>query len=161
MRIGQGFDAHRFAETQGTFEVVLGGVRIPHDRYILAHSDGDVLIHALCDALLGALSMGDIGRLFPDDDPALADVDSRFLLREVMERVRQASYTMENADITVIAESPRLAAYIDSMRSALAEVLGVAVDRISIKATTTEQMGFTGRAEGIAAMAAVLLEEAD
>ncbi|MET0067850.1 MAG: 2-C-methyl-D-erythritol 2,4-cyclodiphosphate synthase [Candidatus Thiodiazotropha sp.] len=158
MRIGQGYDAHRFAP--GT-RLVLGGVDIPHDLGLQAHSDGDVLIHALCDALLGAAGLGDIGRHFPDTDPGFAGIDSRVLLREVMKRLAEQKLQVANADLTLIAQQPRLAPHIPEMQSRLADDLGVESNRVNVKATTTEKMGFTGRGEGIAALAVVLLLESD
>ncbi len=154
MRIGQGFDAHAF-KTGG--RLVLGGVEIEHDQGMLAHSDGDVVIHALCDAILGALALGDIGKHFPDNSDAFKDIDSRILLRKVVSLMQQREYSINNIDITVIAQQPKLAAYIDPMREVLAADLQTAVENVSIKATTTEKMGFTGRAEGIAVQAVVLL----
>ncbi|MET0069841.1 MAG: 2-C-methyl-D-erythritol 2,4-cyclodiphosphate synthase [Candidatus Thiodiazotropha sp.] len=156
MRIGQGYDAHRF-ET-GT-RLVLGGVEVPHDQGLKAHSDGDVLIHALCDALLGAAGLGDIGGHFPDSDPAYAGIDSRVLLRQVIERLQVEGFAPANADMTIVAQRPRLAPHIDAMRDCLAADLQIERSRVNIKATTTEGMGFTGRGEGIAAMAVVLLQE--
>lgn len=156
MRIGCGFDAHRFGPGR---PLVLGGVTIPHDQGMIAHSDGDVLIHALCDALLGAAGLGDIGRIFPDSDAAYAGIDSRVLLRRVAEMVRERGYSVGNADITVIAQRPRLAPHVAAMTLCLAEDLAIEPERINIKATTTEGMGFTGRGEGIAAYAVVLLEQ--
>lgn len=156
MRIGHGYDAHRFGAGDG---VVLGGVTIPHTRSLLAHSDGDVLVHALCDALLGALGLGDIGRHFPDSDAGLQGIDSRVLLQRVMEQVQQQGFAVVNADATVIAQAPKLAPHIDTMRGLLAGDLGVDSQRVNIKATTTEGMGFAGRGEGIAAHAVVLLQK--
>ena len=156
MLIGQGFDAHRFAPGR---RLVLGGVEIPHDQGMLAHSDGDVLIHALCDALLGAAGLGDIGRHFPDTDQTYAGIDSRILLRRVMESLSERGLAVHNADMTLIAQWPRLAPYIDAMRETLAADLGCKAARVNVKATTMEQMGFTGRGEGIAASASVLLAE--
>jgi 2-C-methyl-D-erythritol 2,4-cyclodiphosphate synthase len=155
MRIGQGYDAHRFGLGK---PLVLGGIEIPHDKGLQAHSDGDVLIHALCDGLLGAAGLGDIGRHFPDADPAYAGIDSRVLLRQVMARLRENRLQLINADMTIVAQRPKLAPYIEAMRHCLAEDLQLEVQRINIKATTTEGMGFTGRGEGIAALASVLLE---
>ena len=152
LRIGHGFDAHRFGPGDA---VIIGGVTIPHSHGLVAHSDGDVLIHALCDALLGAVGDGDIGRHFPDSDPALSGVDSRELLRAVMSRI---GARVVNVDSTVVAEAPRMAAYIQTMQANLAHDLGVASHCVNVKATTTEKMGFTGRGEGIAAHAVVLLE---
>lgn len=155
MRIGQGYDAHRFAE--GT-KLILGGVEIAHNKGLAAHSDGDVLIHALCDALLGAMALGDIGQHFPDTSSDYKGIDSRILLRTVEEMMRQRGLRLVNADMTIIAQEPRLAAHIDAMRSKLAADLNTAKMNISIKATTTEKMGFCGRGEGIAAMANVLID---
>lgn len=155
MRIGQGYDAHRFAE--GT-KLVLGGVEIAHDKGLAAHSDGDVLIHALCDALLGAMALGDIGQHFPDTSSDYKGIDSRLLLRSVEEMMRQRGLNLVNADMTLVAQEPRLAAHIDAMRTNLAADLNTAKMNISVKATTTEKMGFCGRGEGIAAMATVLIE---
>jgi 2-C-methyl-D-erythritol 4-phosphate cytidylyltransferase/2-C-methyl-D-erythritol 2,4-cyclodiphosphate synthase len=157
VRIGQGFDVHTFGDGD---HVVLGGVRIAHDRGVIAHSDGDVVIHALCDALLGALGKGDIGRHFPDTDPRYRGADSRLFLRTVAAMVREAGYRLVNADVTVLAEAPRIAAHRDAMAANLAQDLDVAPELINIKATTTERMGFVGRGEGLAAQAAVLLEGA-
>ncbi len=156
MLIGQGFDAHRFASGR---PLVLGGVTIPYDQGMAAHSDGDVVIHALCDALLGAAGLGDIGRHFPDTDAAYAGIDSRILLRRVMEDLKGMGLRVHNADLTVIAQRPRLSAQIPAMREALAADLSCDPLRVNVKATTTEQMGFTGRGEGIAALAVVLLLE--
>jgi len=156
MRIGQGFDAHRFATGR---RLVLGGVEIPHGEGMLAHSDGDVAIHALCDALLGAAALGDIGRHFPDSSAEYKDADSRILLRRVVALLSDRGFRVGNADITLIAQRPKLAPFIDTMRDRLAADLGVAVERVGVKATTTERMGFTGRGEGIAALAVVLLDE--
>lgn len=155
MRIGHGFDVHRFGEGD---HVVLGGVRIDCDRGLLAHSDGDVLIHAICDALLGALGAGDIGRHFPDTDPANAGIDSRVLLRKVVAMVHEQGWILANLDATLVAEAPRMAPHVEAMCSNLATDLEAAVGRVNVKATTTEGLGFTGREEGIAAHAVVLLE---
>jgi 2-C-methyl-D-erythritol 4-phosphate cytidylyltransferase/2-C-methyl-D-erythritol 2,4-cyclodiphosphate synthase len=157
MRIGEGFDVHAFGDGD---HVVLGGVRVAHDRGVIAHSDGDVVIHALCDALLGALGKGDIGRHFPDTDPRYRGADSRLFLRTVGAMLREAGYRLVNADVTVLAEAPRIAAHRLAMAGNLAEDLDVAPELINIKATTTERMGFLGRGEGLAAQAAVLLEGA-
>lgn len=154
IRIGQGFDAHAFNEGG---RLVLGGVEIPHDRGLEAHSDGDVAIHALCDALLGALALGDIGGHFPDSSADFKGIDSRILLRRVAALVAAQGYRVGNVDVTVIAERPRLAPRIPLMRERLAADLAVAAGQVSVKATTTERMGFTGRGEGIAAQAAALL----
>jgi 2-C-methyl-D-erythritol 2,4-cyclodiphosphate synthase len=156
MLIGQGFDAHRFAPGRA---LVLAGVTIPHDQGMAAHSDGDVAIHALCDALLGAAALGDIGRHFPDTDAAYAGIDSRILLRRVMASLTERGLSVRNADLTIVAQVPKLAPYIEAMRGTLAGDLGCDPARVNVKATTTERMGFTGRGEGIAAFAVVLLAE--
>ena len=156
MRIGHGYDAHRFGADR---PLVLGGLVVPHDSGLVAHSDGDVLVHALCDALLGAAALGDIGRHFPDSDPAYAAIDSRILLRRVMAALRERGLRVVNADATVVAQRPRLAAHLPAMQANLAADLGLAPEQVNVKATTTEGMGFTGRAEGIAAYAVVLLGE--
>ncbi len=155
MRIGQGFDVHAFTDGD---RVTLGGVTIAHDRALLAHSDGDVLLHALMDALLGALALGDIGGHFPDSDPRYAGADSRALLREVAALIEREGYRLANADLTVIAELPKLAPHRDAMRATIADDLQAPLGAISVKATTSERLGFTGRGEGIAALAVVLLE---
>ena len=154
MRIGQGFDAHRFKP--GT-KLILGGVEIAHDQGMEAHSDGDVVLHALCDALLGAMALGDIGKHFPDTSDDFKGIDSRILLRKVFELMQQQGYNLNNADITIIAQAPRLAPYIEKMRAVIAQDLNTDTNNISVKATTTEKMGFTGRGEGIAVMAVALL----
>lgn len=154
MRIGHGYDVHRFGPGD---QLVLGGVTIPHDRGLDAHSDGDVLIHALCDALLGAIGRGDIGRHFPDTDPALAGIDSRRLLRDVVAQVHAAGWVLLNMDATVVAQAPRLAPHVGAMQALLAADLQVSREQVNVKATTTERLGFTGRGEGIAAHAVVLL----
>lgn len=157
MRIGQGFDVHAFGP--GQF-VTLGGARVPHECGLVAHSDGDVVIHALCDALFGALALGDIGQHFPPSDPRWRNADSRQFLRHAQALIAGCGYTLGNADITIIAEAPKVGPHAHAMRANLAEDLGCAIDRISIKATTTEKLGFCGRGEGIAAQACVLLERA-
>ena len=154
MRIGQGYDAHKFKKGG---RLVLGGVEVPYEKGMEAHSDGDVVIHALCDALLGAMALGDIGKHFPDTDDSYKGIDSRFLLKEVMNKVRQGGMKLGNADITVIAQEPKLAPHIQTMREILAVDMSTAINNVSVKATTTEKMGFTGRAEGIAVTAVVLL----
>jgi len=154
MRIGQGYDAHRFAEGR---RLVLGGVEIPHTLGLAAHSDGDVLIHALCDALLGAAALGDIGRHFPDNSDDFKDIDSRILLRRVIELLREQRLKVINVDSTIVAQQPKLAPHIATMCQRLAEDLQVAVVDVNVKATTTEGMGFAGRGEGIASYAVVLL----
>jgi 2-C-methyl-D-erythritol 4-phosphate cytidylyltransferase/2-C-methyl-D-erythritol 2,4-cyclodiphosphate synthase len=155
MRIGQGFDVHAFGDGD---HVILGGVKIDYPRGVVAHSDGDVVIHALCDAVLGALGMGDIGGHFPDSDPTLRGADSRAFLRAVTAKMHAAGLTLVNADVTVLAEAPRIAKHRGAMAAILAADLGVAVQAINIKATTTEKLGFIGRGEGLAASAAVLLD---
>ena len=156
MRIGHGYDAHRF----GTGDhIMIAGVRIEHSQAMVAHSDGDVAIHALCDALLGAAGLGDIGKLFPDSDGRYAGIDSRELLRDVVSRLRQQGLTTGNIDITIVAQAPKMAPHIPAMLQCLADDLGVDSSRLNIKATTTEGMGFTGRGEGIACYAVVLLKE--
>ena len=156
MRIGNGFDVHAFTEGD---HLMIGGVRIAHDRAFLAHSDGDVLLHAISDALLGAAALGDIGKHFPDTDPAFKDADSRDLLRQVVETLDGLGLSCTSLDATVIAEAPKLRSHIDAMRAIIAEDIGLAVDRINVKATTSEKLGFCGREEGIAAMASVLVSE--
>jgi 2-C-methyl-D-erythritol 2,4-cyclodiphosphate synthase len=155
MRIGHGYDAHRFGEGD---HVVIGGVRIPHQQGLLAHSDGDVLVHALCDALLGAIGQGDIGRHFPDSDPDNAGIDSRRLLRRVVGLVHGAGYGVGNVDLTIVAQAPRMAEHVAGMLANLAADLEIPSSRVNVKATTTEGLGFTGRGEGIAAHAVALLE---
>ncbi|HSM27705.1 MAG TPA: 2-C-methyl-D-erythritol 2,4-cyclodiphosphate synthase [Thioalkalivibrio sp.] len=153
-RVGQGFDVHAFGQGD---HLVLGGVRVPHDRGFIAHSDGDVLLHALCDALLGAAALGDIGQHFPDTDPAYRGADSRRLLTEVLVRVRQAGWQPVNIDSVIIAQTPKMAPHIPEMRENIARDCGMPVTAVNVKATTTERLGFTGRGEGIAAQAVVLL----
>jgi 2-C-methyl-D-erythritol 2,4-cyclodiphosphate synthase len=155
MRIGHGYDVHRFGDGD---HVMLGGVRIAHERGVVAHSDGDVLLHALCDALLGACALGDIGKHFPDTDPAYRGIDSRELLRHTYQLVKARGYRLGNADLTLLAQAPRVAAHTQSMCERIAADLESPVDCINIKATTTEQLGFIGRKEGLAAYAVVLLE---
>ncbi len=154
MRIGHGYDVHALGPGD---HVMLGGVRIAHDHGLVAHSDGDVVIHALCDALLGAAGLADIGSLFPDSDPAHANRNSRFFLEEVGRRVGEAGYRLQNADISIIAQAPRLAGSIGAMRANLADALQVSAADINVKATTHEGIGALGRGEGIAAHAVVLL----
>lgn len=154
MRIGQGFDAHRFSDVG---RLVLGGVEIPFDKGMEAHSDGDVVIHALCDAILGALALGDIGQHFPDTSETYKGIDSRILLRHVVELMQQQRYRIQNVDITIIAQAPKLAPHLPAMREILATDLQTPLNTVSLKATTTEHMGFTGRGEGIASLAVVLL----
>jgi len=156
MRIGQGFDVHAF---QDGGSLVLGGVSIPFERSLEAHSDGDVVLHALCDALLGAAGLGDIGRHFPPDDPAYSNIDSRVLLRNTIALLHDRQFTVANADITIVAQVPKLAPFVETMCTHISADLQVGQDRVNVKATTTEHLGFTGREEGIAAFAVVLLEE--
>lgn len=157
LRIGQGFDVHAF--TDGDF-VTLAGVKIPHTRGILAHSDGDVLLHAVCDALLGAAALGDIGMHFPDSDERWKGADSRAFVRHVCALLKERGYQVVNIDATVIAEAPRLGKHRESMRANLAADLQLDLDRVNVKATTTEKLGFIGRSEGIACQAIALIEEA-
>jgi len=156
IRVGQGFDVHAFAENR---KLILGGVNIPYHLGLAGHSDADVLIHAICDALLGAACLGDIGHHYPDTDPALEGVDSTILLAKVLESIEELGFSIGNIDATVIAQKPKLAKFIEPMRVRLAEVLKIDVTAINLKATTTEKLGFTGRGEGIAAQAVVLLEQ--
>ncbi|MGS7253222.1 2-C-methyl-D-erythritol 2,4-cyclodiphosphate synthase [Pseudomonas anuradhapurensis] len=154
MRIGHGFDVHRFCD--GDF-ITLGGVRIPHKYGLLAHSDGDVLLHALSDALLGAAALGDIGKHFPDTDPQYKGADSRALLRHVVGIVMAKGWKVGNIDATIVAQAPKMAPHIETMRQRIAEDLQVELDQVNVKATTTEKLGFTGREEGIAVHAVALL----
>lgn len=155
MRIGHGYDVHAFGEGD---KIVIGGVVIAHERGLVAHSDGDVLLHALADALLGACGLGDIGRHFPDTDVQYKNADSRALLRMVFAKIKAQQFRLGNADLTIVAQAPKMAPYIERMVANIAEDLEVAVDSINVKATTTEKLGFTGRKEGIACYAVVLLE---
>nr|WP_290583546.1 2-C-methyl-D-erythritol 2,4-cyclodiphosphate synthase [Ketobacter sp.] len=154
IRIGHGFDVHRF----GTGDhLMLGGVRIPYSHGFVAHSDGDVALHALADALLGAAALGDIGKHFPDTDAQYKGADSRELLRHVVAQVRRAGYQVGNVDVTIVAQAPKMAPHIDSMRANIAQDLQVGVEAVNVKATTTEQLGYTGRKEGIAVHAVALI----
>ena len=155
MRIGHGYDVHAFG---GGEKIVIGGVAIDHDRGLIAHSDGDVLLHALCDALLGAVALGDIGKHFPDTDPSFKGADSRDLLRLVFAKVKAKGYQLANADMTVVAKAPKMAPHIVHMVHHIAKDLEASIDQVNVKATTTEKLGFTGRKEGIAAHAVVLLQ---
>ena len=155
MRIGQGYDVHAFTEGD---HLVLGGVKIPYTHAFAAHSDGDVLIHAICDALLGALALGDIGKHFPDTSSAYAKIDSRILLRTVYQLVKEQGYQLANLDSIIVAQAPKMAVHIEAMRANLATDLECELNQLSVKATTTERLGFEGRKEGIAAHAVVLLE---
>lgn len=154
MRIGHGFDVHAFKEGD---HLMLGGVRIPFEKAFAAHSDGDVVIHALCDALLGAAALGDIGRHFPDTDVQYKGIDSRRLLRHIVDLLARKDYAIGNVDLTIIAQAPKMAPHIDAMRTNLAEDLGVTHEQVNVKATTTERLGFTGRGEGIAVHAVALI----
>lgn len=159
IRIGNGFDVHAFDDgQQGRDKIVIGGVAIPYERGLIAHSDGDVLLHALCDALLGAIAEGDIGRHFPDTDAAYKNADSRSLLRMVYAKVKQAGYQLINTDMTIVAQAPKMAPYIGDMCRHIASDLETTIRSVNVKATTTERLGFTGRKEGIAAYAVVLLQ---
>jgi 2-C-methyl-D-erythritol 2,4-cyclodiphosphate synthase len=154
IRIGQGFDVHAFGEGD---HVVIGGVRIPHERGVVAHSDGDVAIHALCDAMLGALALGDIGQHFPPSDMRWKDANSRDFLRHCNDLIAQRGWGVGNADITIVCERPKIGPHAQAMRECMAADMGVGIDAVSVKATTSEKLGFTGRGEGIAAQAVVLL----
>jgi len=156
IRVGQGYDVHRFND--GKF-IILGGVKIDYEQGLEAHSDGDVVLHALCDALLGAAALGDIGKHFPDTEPEFKGADSRVLLRHVYCILQDKGYYLVNADITIIAQAPKMAPYIAAMCSNIADDLNVTVDSINVKATTTEKLGFEGRKEGIAVQAIVLIEK--
>ncbi|WP_035478003.1 2-C-methyl-D-erythritol 2,4-cyclodiphosphate synthase [Aliagarivorans taiwanensis] len=158
IRIGHGFDVHKFG---GEGPLMIGGVAIPYEQGFIAHSDGDVAIHALCDALLGAAALGDIGKHFPDTDQAYAGIDSRILLRRVVSELSERRYAINNIDLTIIAQAPKMAPHIDAMRAFLAEDLQLAIDAVNVKATTTEKLGFTGRKEGIAAHAVCLVTKHD
>ena len=154
MKIGSGFDVHRLVAGR---DLWICGIRIPHDMGLLGHSDADVAIHALCDAILGALALGDIGKLFPDSDPAYKGIDSKILLTHVCQEAASRGWQVGNADITIMAERPKFRPYIDTMRGCLAGIMQIPADCVSVKATTTEGLGYTGRREGIAAQATVLL----
>lgn len=156
IRIGHGFDVHAFG---GKGPIVIGGVSIPYEKGLLAHSDGDVALHALTDALLGSVALGDIGKLFPDTDMQYKGADSRGLLREAYARVQGKGYKVVNLDITIIAQSPKMRPYIDEMRACIAQDLGCDIEQVNVKATTTEKLGFTGRGEGIACEAVALVEK--
>lgn len=160
IRVGQGFDVHAFeaSDVKGGGAVTLGGVKIPFQKRLMAHSDGDVLIHALCDALLGAAALGDIGRHFPDTDPRYHQISSVKLLHEVMAMLEAKGWCFGNGDMTIIAEAPKIAPYVEAMVSILSEAIGCQQGQLNIKATTTEKLGFTGRGDGIACQAIVLLE---
>jgi len=155
MRVGQGYDAHKFKDGN---HIMLGGVKIPFDKGMAAHSDGDVLIHAICDALLGAAALGDIGMHFPDTDPDLKGIDSRILLRKVAELLAEKGYKIINIDATVVAQKPKISPHIPKMRKVLSADLKLTIDDINIKGTTTEKMGFTGREEGVSTYAVCLID---
>ena len=155
-RVGNGYDVHQLAPG---LPLVLGGVQVPHTKGCVAHSDGDVLIHALCDALLGALALGDIGQHFPDSSDEYAGIDSTILLRRVVAMIRERGWEIVNVDNTLLAQKPKIAPFVSRMRQTLAEVMGISVDRVAVKATTTEHLGFVGREEGIAAYATCLLQK--
>ena len=157
LRIGQGYDAHRFSEGG---QLALGGVPIEYEKSLAAHSDGDVALHALCDALLGAAAMGDIGRHFPDTDQNFKGIDSRILLRNVCAKLTAQGYSVGNVDVTIVAQKPKLAPYIDRMRATIATDLQIEIDAVNVKATTTEGMGFEGRGEGISSSAVAILDKA-
>ena len=154
IRVGIGYDVHALAEG---LRLVLCGVEVEHTKGCVAHSDGDVAIHAICDAMLGALALGDIGKLFPDNDQQYKGIDSRKLLKQIVDLIRDRGYDVSNVDCTIAMQRPKLRSHIDLMRERLAEVIGIAVDRVSVKATTTERLGFEGREEGVSATAVTLL----
>ncbi|PEE44695.1 2-C-methyl-D-erythritol 2,4-cyclodiphosphate synthase [Bacillus pseudomycoides] len=155
-RIGQGFDVHEFAEGR---PLIIGGIPIPHEKGLLGHSDADVLLHTIADACLGAIAAGDIGKHFPDTDPAFKDADSAVLLQKVWEFVREQGYELGNLDCTIIAQKPKMAPHIENMRKRISELLETSIGNINVKATTTEKLGFIGREEGIASQAVVLLQK--
>lgn len=155
MRIGQGYDVHKLVEGR---DLILCGVKIPYEKGLLGHSDADVALHALSDALLGAAALGDIGKHFPDTDEKYKGADSVVLLREVASLIREKGYSISNVDVTIVAQRPKISGYIGKMRENVADAIGVLIDRVSVKATTTEKLGFEGRGEGISAMAVALIE---
>lgn len=155
MRIGFGYDVHRFAENR---DLWLGGIKIPHSKGLMGHSDADVLIHAICDALLGAAALGDIGKHFPDTDPRYKGIDSKILLTETARLITNAGYKIMNIDLTIAMQAPKIASYIEQMRITLSNLLQIETGQVSVKATTTEKLGFEGREEGVSAYAVVLLE---
>lgn len=154
IRIGHGFDVHAFGENR---PLIIGGVAVPYHTGFIAHSDGDVALHALTDAILGAMALGDIGKLFPDTDMKFKNIDSRILLREAFEKIQQMGYKIGNVDVTIIAQAPKMRPHIDEMRAVIAADLQCDISQVNVKATTTEKLGFTGRSEGIAAEAVALL----
>jgi len=157
IRVGHGFDVHRFAPASDSAKVTLGGVAIPHTKNLVAHSDGDVLIHALCDALLGAAALGDIGKHFPDTDNAYKNIDSRQLLRSVIALLHKKNYRVGNVDVTIVAQAPKVLPYVSAMCANLAQDLAVDIEAVNVKATTTEKLGFEGREEGISCHAVALI----
>ncbi len=159
VRVGQGFDAHRFQTEKDQRPLILAGVRVEHPYGLEAHSDGDVVIHALCDALLGAAGLPDIGHFFPDTDAHYKNADSAGLLQQVMATLREKNWDIGNVDITIIAQQPKIAAYMESMKQRLSGLMAVEISSIALKATTTEKMGFTGRGEGIATLAIALIQK--
>mgnify|MGYP004645628397 FL=1 len=156
MRIGHGYDVHKLVEGR---DLIVGGVKIPYEKGLLGHSDADVLLHAVSDSLLGAAAMGDIGGMFPDNDPQFLDADSLVLLRRVFERLRESGYKVINVDATIVAQRPKMKPYIPEMRMNIAAALSTSIDNISVKATTEEEMGFTGRGEGISAHCVSLIDK--
>lgn len=156
LRIGQGFDVHQLVEGR---PLILGGIEIPYEKGLLGHSDADVLLHTVADACLGAIAAGDIGKHFPDTDPEFKDADSAKLLQHVWQLVKEKGYSLSNIDCTIIAQKPKMAPYIDQMRERIAELLEADISQVNVKATTTEQLGFTGRGEGIASQATVLIQK--
>ena len=158
-RIGHGFDVHKFSSPKDEASIKICGVAIPYECELIAHSDGDVALHALSDALLGAAALGDIGHHFPDTDPAFKGADSRVLLRTVMAEIRQKAYTINNVDITIMAQAPKMAPHIQVMRETIAQDLSLDIDQVNVKATTTEKLGFVGRKEGIAVEAVALIQK--
>ena len=156
IRVGNGFDVHQFALDR---RLVIGGIEIPYEKGLLGHSDADVLLHALADAILGALGKGDIGKWFPDNDPSIKGMDSKIILKKVWEEAKASNFKLENADMTIIAQKPKMAKYIPEMVTVIADLLECEVEQVNVKATTTEKLGFTGREEGIAAQAVVLISK--
>lgn len=160
-RIGHGFDVHKFSEPKANASIMMGGVAIDYECELVAHSDGDVALHALCDALLGAAALGDIGHHFPDTDEQFAGADSRVLLRTVLTEIEKKGYHINNVDITIMAQAPKMAPHIQNMRDVIAQDLKVSVDQVNVKATTTEKLGFVGRKEGIAVEAVALIAKSN
>lgn len=156
IRVGQGYDVHQFAENR---DLWIGGIKIPHEKGLLGHSDADVLIHAICDALLGAAHLRDIGYHFPDNDPTFKGIDSKILLKKTVELLKQKNFQVVNVDSVVCAQRPKLKAHIEEMEKCLAEIIGIDAECVTVKATTSEKLGFVGREEGISSMATVLIEK--